>query len=134
MFPLFHSSSLNTCEDPNGTSSAVFFGMVCVSSCTPEDPEGQKCIFLFLYQINIEFIKVFRVFRVFRASPTYTKLENKKHGWRLPREGSSEFFGVYRFMTDARTIHETQTKLISRKNFSRRKKYELRENNFLRRA
>ena len=55
--------SLKTSEVPSRTSSvAIWFAAVypCVS---PEDPEGQKCIFLFLYQINIEFIKIFRVFR-----------------------------------------------------------------------
>ena len=80
-----------------------WFGF-CVSSCTPEDPEGQKCIFLFLYQINIEFIKVFRVFRDITNIHTI----KPKHGWRLPREALQ----ILRFSLQGLQEHEQQIEHI----------------------
>tara|TARA_B100001996_G_C18174561_1_gene405782 strand:+ start:257 stop:475 length:219 start_codon:yes stop_codon:yes gene_type:complete len=52
--------------------SADFWFAFVYPYVSPEDPEGQKCIFLFLYQRKIQFIKVFRVFREITGIYTIT--------------------------------------------------------------
>ena len=58
----------------------------CLPSCIPVYPlktlKGRSAIFLFPYQINIQFIKVFRVF----SDTADIHTLKPKHGWRLPRK------------------------------------------------
>ena len=74
----------------------------CVST---EDPEEQKCSFLYYYIKEIYNIK--KVFRVFRNITNIHTIK-PKHGWRLPREGLQ----ILRFSLQGLQEHEQQIEHI----------------------
>ena len=87
-FPLspFHLPEDLSKAQTETPSAVIWFACVYVRD-VPEDPEGQKCIFLFLYQRIIQFIKVFRVFR----DITNIHAIKLKQGWRPSYKGLQIF-------------------------------------------
>ena len=79
-----HGDSLKISEDSRKTSSVVIWFAFVYPCVSPEDPEEQKCYFLYYYIKEIYNIK--KVFRVFRNITNIHTIK-PKHGWRLSREG-----------------------------------------------
>jgi len=114
-FCIFHSSHANKSKDL-WRPAQKHFRLVClrVSSCIPEDPEGQKCYFLFfLYQYY--YIKVFRVF--IEIANIHALKSN--HGWR-PLQSHLQISNTH--------LHGLQERQCSYIFFPTFNKYELRKN------
>ena len=72
-----HDTTQDCPEDRSKRSSVATWFCLRVSSCILKTLKGKSVIFLFLYQINIQFIKVFRVFRDIIDTHTQTKTRLK---------------------------------------------------------
>ena len=100
-----HGDSLKISEDSRKTSSVVIWFAFVYPCVSPEDPEEQKCYFLYYYIKEIYNIK--KVFRVFRNITNIHTIKSK-HGWRLPREGLQ----ILRFSLQGLQEHEQQIEYI----------------------
>jgi len=83
-----HGDSLKTSEDSRKKSSVVIWFAFVYHCVSTEDPEEQKCHFLYYHIKEIYNIK--KVFRVFRNITNIHTIK-PKHGWRLCRGRSSDF-------------------------------------------
>ena len=97
--------SLEISEDSRKTSSVVIWFAFVYPCVSTEDPEEQKCYFLYYYIKEIYNIK--KVFRVFRNITNIHTIK-PKHGWRLPREGLQ----ILRFSLQGLQEHEQQIEHI----------------------
>ena len=100
-----HGDSLKISEDSRKTSSVVIWFAFVYPCVSTEDPEEQKCYFLYYYIKEIYNIK--KVFRVFRNVTNIHTLK-PKHGRRLPWEGLQ----ILRFSLRGLQEHEQQIEHI----------------------
>ena len=100
-----HGDSLKISEDSRKTSSVVIWFAFVYPCVSTEDPEEQKCYFLYYYIKEIYNIK--KVFRVFRNVTNIYTLK-PKHGRRLSWEGLQ----ILRFSLRGLQEHEQQIEYI----------------------